>query len=301
MGIIRRFRKHGYATVVGAAFIAALSQPAQAASQTDTTPDAGAAAAHQFNEPGEPAAVVGHRGNSGVAPENTMPAIASSVTSGADYVEIDINYTADGEIVALHDETVDRTTDGTGNIRELTYDDVSTLDAGSWFHPSYAGTPVPHFRDVLAYVSHTGAQMLLEYKDDWGPEEVAASAELIEEYGVADQVIVQSFDLTTVENLQQQLPEVPRMVLGNITADAIDTAHALGAIGYNPSVADVLENPEWVQEANEAGLAAFVWTVNDEQQWEALTEIGVEAIITDHPNDLIWWNASQDRPPHPQS
>ncbi|GAA1454073.1 glycerophosphodiester phosphodiesterase [Nesterenkonia lacusekhoensis] len=299
MSIIRRFRKHGYATVAGAAFIAALSQPAQAASQADMTPSAGTAS-YEFNEPGEAAAVVGHRGNSGIAPENTMPAIVSSVASGADYFEIDINYTADGEIVALHDETVDRTTDGTGALRDLDYDYVSGLDAGSWFHPSYAGTQVPHFRDVLDYVSHSGAQMLLEYKDDWGSEQVAASAELIEEYGVEDQIIVQSFDLSTVENLQHQMPEVPRMVLGNITPDAIQTAHALGAIGYNPAAADVLENPEWVEEANDAGLAAFAWTVNDEEEWEALTESGVEAIITDYPDDLIWWNANQIRPPHPQ-
>ena len=142
--------------------------------------------------------------------------------------------------------------------------------------------------------------MLLEYKDDWGPQEVAASAALIQKYGVEDQIIVQSFDLTTMESLQQELPQVPRMVLGNITPDAIETAHALGAIGYNPPVADVLENPEWVQQATEAGLQAYVWTVNDQEEWEALTEIGVEAIITDYPIDLIWWNAGQIHPPHPQ-
>ena len=301
MSIIRRFRKHGYATVVGAAFIAALTQPAQAASQTDMTATAGTDDEHGFNQPGDPAAVIGHRGNSGIAPENTMPAIASSVASGAEYFEIDINHTADGEIVAMHDETVERTTDGTGDIRELDYEYVRTLDAGSWLGPAYVGTEVPHLREVLAYMQQTGAQMLLEYKDDWGPQEVAASAALIQKYGVEDQIIVQSFDLTTMESLQQELPQVPRMVLGNITPDAIETAHALGAIGYNPPVADVLENPEWVQQANEAGLQAYVWTVNDQEEWEALTEIGVEAIITDYPIDLIWWNASQIHPPQPQS
>lgn len=243
-----------------------------------------------LNEPGEAAAVVGHRGDSSVAPENTMPAIVSSVEGGADFFEIDIDYTADGEIVAIHDDTVDRTTDGTGAIRELTYEEVSQLDAGSWFDPTYSYAAVPKLDEVFAYMAETGAHVLLEYKDTWGPEEAALSASLIEEYGVADQIIAQSFDITTLENLQDQLPDVPRMVLGNIEEDAIAVAEDLDAIGYNPPATDVLENPEWLSEANDAGLATFVWTVNEAEEWQTLTGLGVEGIITDHPGQLMGWN-----------
>lgn len=211
-----------------------------------------------LREPGEPASVVGHRGDSSVAPENTMSAIVSSVEGGAEFFEIDIDFTADGQIVAIHDDTVDRTTDGSGPIRELTYDEVSDLDAGAWFDPAYSYAEVPRLGEIFEYMAQTGAQVLLEYKDTWGPEDVAMSAALVEEYGVADQVIAQSFDLTTMESLRDELPEVPRMVLGGIAEDSIETAQEFEAIGYNPPGSDVLENPDWVGDASDAGLATFV-------------------------------------------
>lgn len=241
-------------------------------------------------EPGEIPAVVAHRGDSSVAPENTMAAVTSAVEGGSDFFEIDIDFTADGEIVAIHDDTVDRTTDGTGAIREMTYPEVSELDTGSWFDPAYSHSDMPLLDEVFEYMSQTGAQVVLEYKSTWEPEDVAMSTALIEEYGVEDQIIAQSFDLTTMSSLQQELPEVPRMVLGDITEDAIGIAEELGAVGYNPPVAQVLENPDWVQEANDAGLATFVWTANDSADWASLISLGVEGVITDHPGQLIGWS-----------
>ncbi|GAA4473812.1 hypothetical protein GCM10023190_06730 [Enteractinococcus fodinae] len=240
--------------------------------------------------PGETAAIIAHRGDSKVAPENTMAAVTSAVEGGADFFEIDINYTADDEVVAIHDSTVDRTTDGTGAVREMTYDEISELDAGSWLDPSYSHADVPKLEEVFDYMADTGAHVLLEYKDDWTPEQVDLTAELVEEYDVADQIIAQSFDLGTVESLQEELPEVPRMILGAPGEDFEEVADNVDAIGWNPSGNYVADNPDWVQEAHAADLATFVYTINDPEHWEQLTALGVDGIITDHPGQLNGWN-----------
>jgi glycerophosphoryl diester phosphodiesterase len=243
-----------------------------------------------LREPGDTAAIIAHRGDSKVAPENTMPAVTSAVEGGADFFEIDINYTADNEVVAIHDATVDRTTDGTGEVRDMTYDQISELDAGSWLDPSYSYAEVPKLEEVFDYMSDTGAHVLLEYKEDWTPEQVEMTAELVEEYDVADQIIAQSFDLTTVESLQEELPDVPRMILGSPDEDFEEVADDLDAIGWNPSGNYVASNPEWVEQAHEADLATFVYTINHPDHWEQLTALGVDGIITDHPGQLNGWN-----------
>lgn len=284
---VKTVSRLGFAGLMGSALLLSAASPAAATEAAVSVEDE--ASVLDLVEPGDPGAVVAHRGDSSRAPENTMPSVILGAEGGADYVEIDIDYTADGEIVAIHDDDVDRTTDGTGDIRDLSYDYVSGLDAGSWFHPNYAGTPMPRLQDVLAYLSQTDAQLLLEYKADWSPDMVAASADIIEAYGMEDQMIAQSFNMTTMENLQAELPDVDRMVLGNIEEDSIETAQQLGAVGYNPNYNDVLEDPEWVEEANDAGLAVFVWTSNEAAEWAELTEYGVEGIVTDHPGPYANW------------
>src|SRR3982750_2761264 len=92
---------------------------------------------------------VAHRGYSAVAPENTLPALAAGVLSGATFIEFDVRTTADGVPVVIHDRTVDRTTDGSGKVWELTLDEVGSLDAGSWFSPAYGGVRVPPLSEVL--------------------------------------------------------------------------------------------------------------------------------------------------------
>ncbi len=119
-----------------------------------------------LRSPGEPAFVAGHRGDRADAPENTMPAFEAAFAGGLEFVETDVQLTADGFAVLLHDETVDRTTDGTGAVAELTLAEVQALDAGSWFGPEFAGTRIPQlgeFLDLLATTPHTKA--LIELKE----------------------------------------------------------------------------------------------------------------------------------------
>ena len=94
--------------------------------------------------------IIGHRGNGGFAPEDTLPSFTSAFATGADAVEIDIRATSDNRVVVMHDPTVDRTTNGTGSVNVKTLAQIQALDAGSWFGPEFAGTPPPSLRDIMA-------------------------------------------------------------------------------------------------------------------------------------------------------
>ena len=96
-----------------------------------------------------------HRGDNKNAPENTVPAISLAIEKGAQQIEIDVQRTSDGHLVIMHDATIDRTTNGSGKISEMTLDQVHALDAGSWFSKDYAGTTVPTLEEILAPIPHT--------------------------------------------------------------------------------------------------------------------------------------------------
>ena len=124
---------------------------------------------------------IAHRGYSAVAPENTLPALAAAVLGGATFVEFDVRTTADGVPVVIHDRTVDRTTSGTGHVRDLSLDEVRELDAGSWFSPAYAGARVPTLAETLDLLAAGDHGLLLEIKPPATPEQVKAILELVAE------------------------------------------------------------------------------------------------------------------------
>jgi len=122
---------------------------------------AGAPAARPPFQPLRDVIIIGHRGNGGLAPEDTLPSFLSCFALGGDVVEVDIRRTADNRVVVMHDGTVDRTTDGTGSVTAMTLAQLQTLDAGSWFGPQFAGTPPPALRDVMAAVKDAYPQAIL--------------------------------------------------------------------------------------------------------------------------------------------
>lgn len=236
--------------------------------------------------PGETGVIVGHRGNSSVAPENTMPAFVSSTRSGAEYFEIDIYMSADGVPVVMHDGTVDRTTDGTGAITAMTLDEIRQLDAGSWFAPAFAGTKVPTLEEVLTYVAGGGSDVVIEYKGEWSVEDTQVTVDLIEAIGVENKVFAQSFSSTSVANFAAVAPDLPvGWLTGSIDASIVATAEQIGADAINPSSATA----ESVALAHEHGLGVFVWTQDNPTAWASLTAMGVDGIITNRPDALRGW------------
>lgn len=236
---------------------------------------------------------VAHRGYSAVAPENTLPAFAAAVLGGATLVEFDVRSTADGVPVVIHDRTVDRTTDGSGHVWDLTLAEVAALDAGSWFSPAYAGAAVPTLSSTLDLLAPAAAGLLLEIKPPAGRAEVETILELVAKYDLLERTIVQSFDPEVVRLVRAAVPEVRRGLLRlRFEADTVPLARELGVVCCNPSVADVLGDPATVAALTGHGIEVMPWTANDLTEWPALAGTpGVTGLITDRVAELTGWSA----------
>ncbi len=238
--------------------------------------------------------VVAHRGNSSVAPENTLAAVSSAIDAGATSVEIDVQLTADRVPVVIHDDTLDRTTDGTGPVAAVRSRELRTLDAGTWFSPAFAGEPVPLLDDVLDLLDrHPGVHLLLEVKGVWDVADVALVADAIEGWALADRVVAQSFSVATVAALATAAPWLRRGLLVAAADGALELARHLGAAACNPDGRVLRERPGFVAEAHAAGVTVTPWTVNDPDRWAVLHELGVDGIITDRPAELLAWRSHQ--------
>ncbi|MFJ4109828.1 glycerophosphodiester phosphodiesterase [Oerskovia enterophila] len=235
--------------------------------------------------------VVAHRGNSSVAPQNTLAAFEAAWRAGADSIELDVQLTADGEVVVIHDDTLDATTDGSGRVDGLPLADVRAVDAGSWFAPAYAGQRVPTFAEVVDFlVTHPGIDLLLEVKGDWGPDDVRKVTEPLLRAGLADRVIGQSFWPSTVASLQKVAPDLRRgLLVERSSDDLLATCAELGVMTCNPAGTVLLEQPGLVAALHDAGLEVMVWTLNEPEQWALALEVGVDAVITDRPDRLRGW------------
>ncbi|MEU6642020.1 glycerophosphodiester phosphodiesterase family protein [Saccharomonospora sp. NPDC046836] len=233
---------------------------------------------------------VAHRGYSSVAPENTLAAIEAGIRARAEYVEIDVHSTADGVPVVMHDSTVDRTTDGSGVVSALSADYVTSLDAGSWFSPGFAGQRVPTLDQVLDAIDNSGPTLLLEIK---GPETRAETERIVSavrERDMADQVLLQSFDEQVLRDARELAPEIPRGLLRSVLdIDPLATAQAFGVVAYNPSVAALRTRPDVVDRLNDAGIAVMPYTIDDPASWRQLAELGVDAVITNKPGEHVGW------------
>ena len=159
--------------------------------------------------PGASPLLVGHRGACDCAPENTLISFQRAVDDGADIVELDVRLTADRRVVALHDETVDRTTDGAGRIAELTLAQAQQLDAGAWFAPQFAGARIPALAEVFD-LAQGKVGLLIELKygfnGDFDPHLAPAIAALIHEHDIADQVAFISYRGRGFDQLHALLP-----------------------------------------------------------------------------------------------
>jgi len=249
-----------------------------------------AGAFSSLRSPGEAAFIAGHRGDKTVAPENTLAALSLALNSAADYVETDVQLTADGVPVLMHDWTVDRTTNGTGPVWNYTYDELSALDAGSWFGEEFVGASVPTLESFLNLLRWSTKNAILELKGSWTESQVTLVADLIELNGVSDHVMIGSFDIMTLQALQRVNPSLPGMlIVRDIIGDPSDLAAASGAVALVTSKAAITRDPELVQRVHDAGLGILIYTLNDSETWSDAVSLGVDGIVTDRPAQLGQW------------
>jgi len=237
-----------------------------------------------------PFEVVAHRGASEDCPENTMAAFRQAETEGADRIELDVQLTRDGRVIVMHDETIDRTSTGRGAVAEVAITDLEGLDAGSWFSSDFASEPIPSLEDVLAWTASSGMHLNIELKNHRGDLEArqlarAVVALLGEDESALAEVQISSFDRAAVAEAADACPRCDVALLweANDDEDPLEVVAETGADSLNLSHRYV--TARLVSEAHRSGVPIRVYTVNDEADIRRAMALGVDAIITDRPEE----------------
>lgn len=233
--------------------------------------------------------MLGHRGARAYAPMNTLPAFDLAMKQGADGVELDVWRTADGHVVVIHDETVDATTNGSGQVQKMTLAELKALDAGGWFDQRYSGVQIPTLDEVVAALPASAIINVEIKKTDMLAAETdgveALVADCIRRHRLEERVIVSSFSPHALRHFAAQ-PGMEAVALGCLymvgTAADVFGDMAERAAFLHPY--HELLTPETAQAIRASGKLINSWTVNDSARMTALLDVGVSALISDVPD-----------------
>jgi len=269
--------------------------------------------AFPFQSP--PAINIAHRGARSLAPENTLAAARKGLEAGADLWELDVQLTADDELILMHDNKLTRTSDAKKRfpgrrpwlVSDFTLAEIQTLDCGSWFNEedpfgqikaggvsaedqrAYIGERAPTLREALEFTRDNDWRVNVELKDlptrDKGELMVQKAIALIEELAMEERVIISSFNHDYLRQVRALNPRIATAVLSwRAIRDPVRYLTDVGARAYNPKASTVRAGK--VQALRSAGFDVYVWTVNDEKTMRKLIGMGVSGIITDFPQTL---------------
>ena len=238
---------------------------------------------------------IAHRGGKRVAPEETLAAFQDAVDTGVDVLEMDLHATSDGVVVCMHDATVDRTTDGTGRIKDMTFDQLRELDAGFWFTTdggqSYPyrgqGIVVPTLEEVLD--AFGDLYFATEIKQS-NPSIVDAVLGVLERTGTASRVIVAAGDDNVIAEVREKNPEVfTSFAAGEMLT--FTTLEAQDERTYRPPAGFLhppweVSDAEFMARARRFDLRVHAWTVDDRPTMERLIDLDIDGIMTDDPGLL---------------
>jgi len=232
--------------------------------------------------------VVGHRGAMGHFPENTMLSFRKAVELGADWIELDVHLSRDGRLVVIHDELLDRTTDGRGPVGSRTFEELRKLDAGASRGPEYAGERIPSLEEVLVWAHAAGTFVDIEIKSGpiVYPGIERAVVKALADAGMRERAIVISFDHHAVRRVREADDDVATGVLyAGRPVDAVAMARAAEADALLPHWAYVRE--EDIRSAHEAGLVVAPWVTSEPEIARSLFRMGIDGIGTNHPDVLL--------------
>jgi glycerophosphoryl diester phosphodiesterase len=231
-----------------------------------------------------PFMAIAHRGASSYAPENTFAAYDLALEMGAQHIELDVHLTTDGEVVVIHDDLLDRTTDGTGAVTACSLAEVKRLDAGAWFGPTWAGARVPTLAEVLDHYGQR-AHLHIEIKETTAGL-VPATVVLLRRFGLTERVTITSFHLSALQETRSIAPEVSTGWLVSDVSEAIvaDTLR-LGLAQLCPRAGVVTK--ELVDDLHGRGLIVRAWGVNDEGLMRAAVAAGVDGMTVNFPDVLL--------------
>jgi glycerophosphoryl diester phosphodiesterase len=233
-----------------------------------------------------PPTIFAHRGSSIQAPENTISAFELAISQNADAIELDAKLSADGQVVVIHDQTLDRTTNGSGKVMETSLATLKELDAGSWFGMQFTGEPIPTLEEVFEAV---GKKIFINIEltnyasvFDELPNKVA---QLVQKHGLKDSVMFSSFNPLALRRAHKQLPEV---ALGLLALPGLPGVWARSFLGrwvpyqaLHPDFSSTTRH--LIEKQHQHGSRVFVWTVNEAEKLQQLFEWGVDGVFTDDP------------------
>jgi len=234
--------------------------------------------------------VIAHRGISASAPENTMIAFAKAKAYGLRWIEFDVTIASCGTVVVMHDDELERTTNGVGKITDVTFDYLSTLDAGSWFAPEFSGIKIPTLKDVLLFLNQNQMAANIEIKSYPGKEAWFVSKVLEDIKQHADHktpLLITSFSKTILKDVRTQNLNIPVGFLMaewdesyNNFCDEISATHI--------SIDHTLLSPDRIKQLKSTGRSVFAYTVNDVARAKELFFFGVDAIFSDCPQAILF-------------
>ena len=226
---------------------------------------------------------IAHRGASAYAPENTLAAFDKALDLGAGHVEFDVHFSADGQVVVIHDDTVDRTTNGSGAVASLTLAQLKGLDAGSWFAAQFTGERIPSLVDLLeGYKSRLHFHIEIKGQAEHLSER---SVDLVRGYGWPDSVTITSFQKERLEEARAYAPEIPAGWLAReVDESMVEQARRMGLAEICPH-ADFLDR-ELVERLHQKGFMVRAWGVRDEEVMRRVVEAGADGITIDFPDRL---------------
>ncbi len=230
--------------------------------------------------------LIAHRGASGHAPENTLAAFKKAVSLGATFIETDLQLTRDTRLVAIHDETVNRTTNGKGAVHDMTLAEIRRLDAGSWFGSEFAGERLPTLDEILDFAKKHDVVFYLELKPagSWGGEHALISN--LRESGQIARTVVISFDASILAAVRKIEPTLMTALLydGQIEKP-LERALEVGA--RQLAVRGDLVTPWLLTAARKKDLQVVCWTINHSAHMRLLMSAGVDGIMSDYPDRLV--------------
>jgi glycerophosphoryl diester phosphodiesterase len=230
--------------------------------------------------------IFGHRGACANAPENTLASFELALTQGADAIELDAKLTADGQVVVIHDQTVDRTTNGKGWVNQLKLEEIRRLDAGWFFDIAFKGERVPTLEEVLTQVGgRTFTNIELTNYTSPGDALPLKVAELVKHLGIQDRVMFSSFHPIPLLHAHQLLPDVPIGLLADTGFSGALARSWLGWLIPHQALHPEASNTSLalIQREHRRGRRVNVWTVNEPQVMRSLFKWDVDGIFTDDP------------------
>lgn len=228
---------------------------------------------------GNPVEVTAHRGYSAAYPENTIPAFKGAIQVGADWAELDVQQTADGEVIVMHDSNLKRTTGLDKEVWQVTWDEIKDLDNGSWFDKKYQTVRIPTLEEVLK-VCRGKIHLNIEIKPSGHDKDLEERvAKLLKKYHMRDTCVVSSLKYDSLRKIKEADDSIETAYITSVSyGNFTDLEYA---DGY--SVESTLLSKSFVNKAQKAGKQIYVWTVNSEERLEKVVGMGIDNVITDDP------------------